>query len=169
MKFVPTALAGAYVIEPDKREDERGFFARLFCEREFAEAGLETRFVQINNSLSRDRGTLRGMHYQLGEAAEVKLVRCVKGALWDTIIDLRPGSASFGQSFGAELSADNRRMMYVPRGFGHGILTLEEDTEALYLVSAFYDPARERGVRWNDPRFDIAWPAPPQVISEKDA
>jgi len=169
MRFTPTLLAGAFLIELEKREDERGFFARFFCEREFAEAGLETRFVQINNSLSRDRGTLRGMHYQLGEAAEVKLVRAVRGALWDVILDLRPGSATFGQSFGAELNAENRRMMYVPRGFAHGFLTLEENTEALYLVSAFYDPGRERGVRWNDPRFAIRWSAEPQVISDKDA
>src|SRR5947207_496373 len=168
MKFVPTPLADAYVIELDKREDERGFFARLFCEREFAAAGLETRFVQINNSLSRDRFTLRGMHYQLGEMAEVKLVRCIKGVLWDAILDLRPESVTFGQSFGAELSADNRHMMYVPRGFGHGFLTVTEDAEALYLVSAFYAPERERGVRWNDPKFAIRWPAEPQIISEKD-
>lgn len=168
MRFHPTPLAGAYVIELDKREDERGFFARLFCEQEFTEAGLETRFVQINNSLSRDRFTLRGMHYQLGEAAEVKLVRCIGGALWDAILDLRPGSATFGQSFGAELSADNRRMMYVPRGFAHGFLTLSVDVEALYLVSAFYAPERERGVRWNDPCFAIRWPAEPRVISDKD-
>ena len=169
MRFVPTPLAGAAVIELDKREDERGFFARVFCEREFAEAGLDTRFVQINNSLSKDRGTLRGMHYQLGEAAEVKVVRCIRGALWDAILDLRPGSATFGRGFGAELSAENRRMMYVPRGFAHGFLTLEEDTEALYLVTAFYAPERERGIRWNDPRFAIDWPAAPQVISDKDA
>ncbi len=169
MRFVPTPLAGAYVIELEKREDERGFFARLFCEREFAEAGLETRFVQINNSLSKDRRTLRGMHYQLGEAAEVKLVRCVRGGLWDAILDLRPGSASFGHSFGAELTAENRRMMYVPRGFAHGFLTTAEDTEAFYLVSAAYQPSRERGVRWNDPRFAIRWPAAPLVISDKDA
>lgn len=169
MKFVPTPLAGAYLIELEKREDDRGFFARFFCEREFAEAGLETRFVQINNSLSRDQGTLRGMHYQLDPSAEVKVVRALSGALWDAILDLRQGSPTFGQSFGAELSGQNRRMMYVPRGFAHGFLTLEADTEALYLVSAFYDPARERGVRWNDPRFDIAWPAEPEVISEKDA
>ncbi len=169
MRFTATPLAGAFLIDLDKREDERGFFARFFCEREFAGAGLETRIVQINNSLSRDRGTLRGMHYQLGEAAEVKLVRAVRGALWDAILDLRPGSATFGHSFGAELSADNRRMMYVPRGFAHGFLTLEENTEALYLVSAFYDPGRERGVRWNDPRFAIRWPAEPLVISDKDA
>ncbi len=169
MRFVPTPLADAYVIELDKREDDRGFFARLFCEREFGEAGLDARFVQINNSLSRDKGTLRGMHYQLGEAAEVKVVRAIRGALWDAILDLRPGSATFGRSFGAELSADNRRMMYVPRGFAHGFLTLHEDTEAFYLVSAFYDPGRERGVRWNDPRFAIDWPGEPIVISDKDA
>jgi dTDP-4-dehydrorhamnose 3,5-epimerase len=169
MKFVSTPLAGAYVIELEKRGDERGFFARLFCEREFGAAGLDTRFVQINNSLSKDKGTLRGMHYQLGEAAEVKVVRCVRGALWDAILDLRPQSPTFGQSFGAELSAENRRMMYVPRGFAHGLLTLEADTEALYLVSAFYAPERERGIRWNDPRFSIRWPAEPKVISEKDA
>jgi dTDP-4-dehydrorhamnose 3,5-epimerase len=169
MKFIETPLAGAYVVELEKREDERGFFARFFCEREFGEAGLETRFVQINNSLSHDKGTLRGMHYQLDPSAEVKVVRALRGALWDAILDLRPGSVSFGRSFGAELNAENRCMMYVPRGFAHGFLTLETDTEALYLVSAFYDPARERGVRWNDPRFDIAWPAAPQVISDKDA
>ena len=169
MRFIPTPLAGAYLIDLEKREDDRGFFARFFCEREFAAAELETRFVQINNSLSKDRGTLRGMHYQLGEAAEVKVVRCLRGALWDAILDLRPGSATFGQSFGAEITGENRRMMYVPRGFGHGFLTLEPDTEALYLVSAFYDPGRERGVRWNDPRFAIRWPATPEVISDKDA
>jgi dTDP-4-dehydrorhamnose 3,5-epimerase len=169
MRFQPTPLSGAFLIELDKREDERGFFARFFCEREFTEAGLETRFVQINDSLSRDRGTLRGMHYQVGDAAEVKVVRCLHGALWDAILDLRPGSATFGRSFGADLTGENRRMMYVPRGFAHGFLTLAPDTEALYLVSAFYSPAHERGIRWNDPRFNIAWPSPPQVVSEKDA
>jgi dTDP-4-dehydrorhamnose 3,5-epimerase len=169
MKFVPTPLAGSYLIDLDKREDERGFFARFFCEREFAGAGLETRFVQINNSLSRDQGTLRGMHYQLEPSAEVKVVRALSGALWDAILDLRQSSPTFGQSFGVELTGQNRRMMYVPRGFAHGFLTLQPDTEALYLVSAFYDPARERGVRWNDPRFGIAWPVAPQVISDKDA
>lgn len=168
MRFIPTPLKGAYLIELEKREDERGFFARSFCEREFAAAGLETRFVQINNSLSRDAGTLRGMHYQLGEAAEVKVVRTLRGSLWDAILDLRPNSPTFGQSFGAELNGENRRMMYCPRGFAHGFLTLEPETEALYLVSTFYDPARERGLRWNDPRFAISWPAEPVVISYKD-
>jgi dTDP-4-dehydrorhamnose 3,5-epimerase len=169
MRFVPSPLPDAFLIELEKREDQRGFFARLFCEREFSAAGLESRFVQINNSLSRDPCTLRGMHYQLGKAAEVKLVRCVRGALWDAILDLRPESNTFGRSFGIELSAENRRMMYVPRGFAHGFLTLVPNTEALYLVSEFYDPERERGIRWNDPRFGIGWPEEPRVISDKDA
>ena len=169
MRFSPTPVEGAYIVEPEPRSDERGFFARVFCQREFAAAGLESRFVQINNSLSKDRRTLRGMHYQLGEAAEVKIIRCVRGAVWDAILDLRPESATFGHGFGAELTAENRRMMYVPRGFAHGFLTLEEDTEVLYPVSAFYDPGRERGVRWNDPRFALHWPIEPRVISDKDA
>jgi dTDP-4-dehydrorhamnose 3,5-epimerase len=168
VKFVESSLAGAYTIELEKREDERGFFARFFCEREFASEALETRFVQINNSLSRDPQTLRGMHYQLDPSAEVKVVRAVSGSLWDLIIDLRPASPTFGRYFAAELSAENRRMMYVPRGFAHGFLTLAPDTEALYLVSAFYDPDRERGIRWNDPYFHIDWPAEPLVMSDKD-
>jgi len=169
MRFIPAPLAGAYTIELDARADERGFFARFFCEREFGEAGLESRFVQINNSLSNDRGTLRGMHYQLGDAAEVKVMRAVRGSMWDVILDLRRDSPTFGHSFGAELSAENRRMMYVPRGFAHGFLTLEAHTEALYLVSAFYAPNSERGVRWNDPRFSVKWPIEPCIVSEKDA
>jgi dTDP-4-dehydrorhamnose 3,5-epimerase len=169
MRFVPTTLAGAVVIEPERKGDDRGFFARVFCEREFAAAGLETHFVQANNSLSSTRGTLRGMHYQLGEAAEVKLVRCIRGALFDAILDLRPSSPTFGNWFGETLTSENRLMMYVPRGFAHAILTLEPDTEALYLVSAFYNPQAERGVRWNDPRFGVNWPIVPGEISAKDA
>ena len=168
MIFTETPIPGAYLIDLEKRGDDRGFFARLFCRNEFAEHGLETAFVQINNSLSVDRGTLRGMHYQLAPAAEVKIVRCLKGALWDAILDLREGSPTFGRSFGAELTAENRRMMYVPRGFAHGFLTLSGDCEAFYLVSAFYAPATERGVRWNDPKFAIEWPFAPLVISDKD-
>lgn len=168
MIFTETPIPGAYTIDLEKRGDDRGFFARVFCRNEFAEHGLETQYVQINNSLSVDRGTLRGMHYQLGPAAEVKVVRCLKGALWDAILDLREGSPTFGRSFGAELTADNRRMMYVPRGFAHGFLTLSGDCEAFYLVSAFYAPQAERGVRWNDPKFAIEWPAAPIVISDKD-
>jgi dTDP-4-dehydrorhamnose 3,5-epimerase len=168
MRFTPTAIAGAYVIDIEPRGDERGFFARTFCRNEFAEHGLETDFVQANNSLSARRGTLRGMHYQLEPAAEVKLVRCIAGALWDAIIDLRPASPSFGQWFGVELTADNRRMMYAPRGFAHGFITLCDNAEVFYLVSAFYLPERERGIRWNDPRFGIVWPIAPTVISDKD-
>ena len=169
MKFHDTPLSGAKLIELEKRGDDRGFFARLFCEREFAAAGLETRFVNVNNSLSSRAATLRGLHYQLGEAAEVKVVRCVRGALWDAILDLRPGSPSFGRWFGETLSADNRLMMYVPRGFAHATLTLAPDTEAIYLVSAHYAPTEERGVRWSDPRFGVKWPIAPVEISAKDA
>jgi dTDP-4-dehydrorhamnose 3,5-epimerase len=169
MKFLPTPMPGAYLVELERRGDDRGFFARLFCEKEFADAGLVSRFVQANNALSQSKGTLRGMHYQLGEAAEVKLVRCIRGAFWDVILDLRPASPTFGKWFGAELNEDNRLMMYVPKGFAHGLITLRDDTEALYLVSDFYAPAHERGVRWDDPRFGIQWPLPHTEISAKDA
>jgi dTDP-4-dehydrorhamnose 3,5-epimerase len=156
------------LIDLDKREDERGFFARFFCAEEFSEHCLETSFVQINNSLSKDRGTLRGMHYQLEPAAEVKVLRVLQGSLWDVILDLRRGSATFGQWFGEELTADNRRMVYVPRGFAHGFVTLAADTEVLYLVSAPFTPELERGIRWDDARFGIGWPLEPVVISDKD-
>jgi dTDP-4-dehydrorhamnose 3,5-epimerase len=169
MIFRSTPLAGAFVVELEKRGDERGFFARLFCEREFAAQGLSTRFVQINDSLSARKGTLRGMHYQLPPSAETKLVRCIRGALWDCILDLRPDSQSFGRWHGEELSAENRRMMYVPKGFAHGFVTLVDDVEAFYLVDEPYAPERERGVRWNDPAFGIRWPLAPTVLSERDA
>ena len=169
MKFHKTPLAGAHLIELEKRGDDRGFFARVFCEREFDAQGLVNRFVQVNNSLSKNKGTLRGMHYQLSPAAEVKLVRCIRGAIWDAIIDLRKGSPTFGKWFGAEINEDNRLMMYVPRGFAHAILTLADDTEAMYFVSEFYAPDKERGIRWNDPRFDVEWPISPTDISAKDA
>jgi dTDP-4-dehydrorhamnose 3,5-epimerase len=169
MKFHPAPLRGAYTIELERRGDDRGFFARVFCENEFSAARLTSKFVQVNNSLSREKGTLRGMHYQLPPKAEVKIVRCVRGALWDAILDLRPDSPTFRKSFGAELSADNRLMMYVPRGFAHAILTLTDDVEALYLVSEFYGPEQERGVRWNDPTFNVPWPIKPREVSAKDA
>jgi dTDP-4-dehydrorhamnose 3,5-epimerase len=168
MIFHDTPIAGVHVIDLEKRGDERGFFARFYCEREFGAHGLVTHFVQINNSLSALRGTLRGMHYQLAPKAETKVVRCVRGALFDVVLDLRPGSPTFGKSFGAELSADNRRMMYVPKGFGHGFVTLTDDAEALYLVDEFYSPEHERGIRWDDPRFGIQWPVAPVVLSDKD-
>lgn len=168
MIFTETPLAGAYLIDLEKRGDDRGFFARAFCEKEFAAHGLATRFVQINDSLSAARGTLRGMHYQLAPKAETKVVRCLRGALHDVIVDLRAGSATFGQSFGADLTAENRRMLYVPKGFAHGFVTLADDTEAFYLVDEFYGPEQERGLRWDDPRFAIPWPIAPVVISDKD-
>ena len=169
MKFTETPLHSAYLIDLEKRGDNRGFFARFFCEKEFGDHQLATRFVQINTSLTGKKGTLRGMHYQLQPSAEVKVVRCIKGSLFDVILDLRPDSPTFGKSFGAELNADNRTMMYVPQGFAHGFVTLEDDTEALYLVSALYAPDLERGVRYNDPRFNIQWPVQPTEVSEKDS
>jgi dTDP-4-dehydrorhamnose 3,5-epimerase len=169
VRFLKTPLEGAYLIELDKRGDERGFFARLFCENEFEAAGLETRFVQINNSLTVKKGALRGLHYQLPPAAEVKVVRAMKGALWDVIVDLRAGSSTYLKWFGAELTEDNRSMMYVPRGFGHGFITLTDNVEALYLDSAFYSPEAERGLRWNDPAIGIDWPAEPREMSDKDS
>jgi dTDP-4-dehydrorhamnose 3,5-epimerase len=169
MEFHETPPAPARLIEIEKIGDARGFFARTFCAREFEGVGLENRFVQANNSFSRRRGTLRGLHYQLPPAAEAKIVRCIRGALYDVILDLRPDSPTSGESFGAELTAENRLMMYVPRGFAHAILTLEDNSEALYFSSAFYAPKHERGVRWNDPRFAIRWPIEPVEISPKDA
>jgi dTDP-4-dehydrorhamnose 3,5-epimerase len=168
MIFNETPLAGVYVVDLEKRGDDRGFFARAFCEREFAERGLATRIVAANNSLSARKGTLRGMHYQLAPKAEAKFVRCIRGAFQDVVLDLRRGSSTFGQSFGAELTAENRRMMVVPKGFAHGFITLADDTEAFYLVDEFYAPECERGIRWNDPKFAIQWPIEPVVISEKD-
>jgi len=168
MKFHPTPLAGAYTIELEKRGDDRGFFARFFCVKEYESLGLDPKIVQVNNSLSRIKGTLRGLHYQLAPKAETKIVRCIRGALYDVILDLRADSVTFGQWFAAELNAENRLMMYVPKGFAHGFITLTPDTEALYLATEFYAPDRERAVRWNDPRFGIEWPASPEVISDKD-
>lgn len=168
MRFIETSLPGAFLIELEKREDERGFFARFFCTREFEEKGLETCFVQVNNSFSKEKGTLRGMHYQLEPHAEVKIVRCIQGSFYDVILDLRPDSPTFGKSFGAVLSQQNRTMMYVPRGFAHGFLTLEPDSEVLYLVSHPYVAQGERGIRWNDPRFSICWPDTPSVVSDRD-
>lgn len=169
MHFTKTNLQGAYLIDLDKKGDDRGFFARFYCAKEFADHGLDNHFVQVNNSLSAYKGTLRGMHYQLHPKAESKLVRCIKGSLYDVIIDLRKDSPSFGQSYGCELTAENRRMMYVPKGFGHGFITLSDATEVLYLVSEFYEPELERGIRWNDPYFNISWPIDPVTISPKDA
>lgn len=168
MIFHPTPLEGAFLIEPEKRGDERGFFARVFCVNEFKENGLDANVVQINNSRTANKGTLRGMHYQLAPHAETKIVRCIEGALYDVILDLRVDSPTFGQSFGAELTAENRMMMYVPKGFAHGFMTLVDNTEAFYYVTEFYNADAERGIRYNDSSFKIKWPMQPVVISEKD-
>jgi len=168
MKFLKTPIEGAHVIEPERREDHRGFLARVFCEREFTEAGLEGRFVQINNSTSNRKGIVRGLHYQAPPHAEVKVMRVIRGAIFDVIVDVRLGSPTFGTWFGAELSAENRRMMYSPRGFAHGFLSLTDDVEVIYMASAFYAPGFERGIRFDDPRVGIAWPVPPLEVSDKD-
>ena len=169
MKFTPARLADAMVIDLEKRGDTRGFFARTFCTAEFAAAGLETVFPQTNHSRSAVAGTLRGMHFQRAPHGEVKLVRCVKGAIYDVIIDLRPGSPSYRRWEGFDLTEENGRMLYVPTGFAHGFQTLEDDTHVTYQVSHPYTPEAEGGVRWDDPAFAIRWPLPVGVISDKDA
>lgn len=168
MKFTELSLKGAYIIDLDKKGDERGFFARAYCENEFSELDMDTNIVQINNSLSKYKSTLRGVHYQLPPKAETKIVRCIKGSLWDVIVDMRNDSVTFGQWYGEELTAENRRMMYVPKGFGHAFITLEDNSEVLYFVTEFYAPEYERTVRWDDPKFGIKWPLQPQIISDKD-
>jgi dTDP-4-dehydrorhamnose 3,5-epimerase len=169
MLFHPTTLADATLIELEKRGDPRGWFARTFCEEEFAKAGLETRFVQHNASANPKAGTLRGMHYQNPPHAEVKVVRCTKGALFDAIVDLRPSSPTCGKWEGFELTAGNGRMLYVPEGFAHGYLTLADDTEASYLVSYPYTPGAEGGLRYDDAAFGIEWPREIALVSDKDA
>jgi dTDP-4-dehydrorhamnose 3,5-epimerase len=168
MIFTPTPLKGAFIITPDLIEDERGFFSRVFCRREFEANGLNPNLVQCNISFNKQKGTLRGMHYQIAPHAEVKLVRCTAGAIYDVMIDLRPESKTFKRWFSAELTAENHNMLYVPEGFAHGYQTLADDTEIAYQVSTFYHTESERGVRWNDPVFGIAWPLPVTVISPKD-
>jgi dTDP-4-dehydrorhamnose 3,5-epimerase len=169
MRFTETELAGAFVIDLERREDDRGFFARAWCEEEFAAQGLDTRVSQCNVSFNERRGTLRGLHYQVPPHAEVKIIRCTSGAVYDVIVDLRPESQTYTRWIGVELTADNRRMLYVPEGFAHGYVTLEDETETYYQVSAPYAPEAERGARWDDPAFGIEWPEAEQlVISEKD-
>jgi dTDP-4-dehydrorhamnose 3,5-epimerase len=169
MIFRELQLNGAYIIELETIEDERGFFARVFCEREFETYGLNGRFVQCNVSFNKKRGTLRGMHYQIAPDEEAKLIRCTRGAIYDVIIDLRPESTTYLEWVAAELTATNGKMLYVPGDFAHGYQTLVHDTEVCYPVSQFYSPESVRGIRCNDPAFDISWPTEVQVISDKDA
>lgn len=168
MIYTKTELAGATIVDPERRADDRGWFARLYCEREFAQHGLPVRVAQTNMSLTRRKGTLRGMHFQAAPYAEDKLVRCVQGAIWDAIVDLRPDSPTYCRWIGVELSEANGRALLVPKGFAHGFVTLTDDCAVTYQVSEFYTPSAERGMRWNDPVADIRWPVPVVDMSDKD-
>lgn len=168
MIFKELELKGAYIIEPVKKEDDRGFFARTFCSEEFEKRGLNGQFKQCNVSYSKKKGTLRGMHYQAEPYAEAKLIRCTYGAIYDVIIDLRKDSGTYKKWIGVKVNAGNRQMLYVPEGFAHGFETLVDHTEIFYQVSAPFTPSAERGILWNDPAFQIKWPLPVSVISKKD-
>jgi len=170
MIFTETELPGAYVLDLERREDDRGFFARAWCMNELGDHGLVTRIVQANVSFNNRKGTLRGMHMQVAPHAEVKVIRATRGSVLDVIVDLRPDSPTFKRWTGVELSAANGRALYVPEGFAHGYQTLEDDTETFYLVSEFYAPDAERGLRWDDPALGIEWPDPENaILSDKDA
>ena len=168
MIFNATELIGVYVIEPERLSDERGFFARTWCQHEFEAHGLDVRLAQCSLSFNLKRGTLRGMHYQDEPYVEAKLVRCTLGRLYDVVVDLRPTSSTYRQWMSVELSADNRRMIYIPPGLAHGFQTLIDQTEVFYQISEFYHPESARGVRWNDPAFNIDWPLPDPILSERD-
>ncbi len=168
MRFQETSLPGTFVVEPDRFEDSRGFFARTFCAAEFVERGLDPRVAQANVSFNDRRGTLRGMHYQRPPHAEAKLVRCTRGAIHDVVIDLRRDSPVFRRHFAVRLTSENRTMLYVPEGLAHGYLTLEDSTEVAYQMSVPYSPDHGAGVRFDDPAFGIAWPEPVRVIAERD-
>jgi dTDP-4-dehydrorhamnose 3,5-epimerase len=169
MIFTPTPLAGVYLIEPQPAADERGVFARLWCAREFADHGLETRVAQSSVSFNLRIGTLRGLHYQAAPYGEVKIVRCTAGAVFDVVVDLRAESATRGRYYSAVLTAANRSMLYIPRGCAHGFQTLEPASEVVYQMSDFYQPDSSRGVRWDDPAFGIAWPpAENRIMSDRD-
>jgi dTDP-4-dehydrorhamnose 3,5-epimerase len=168
MIFTPTALPGATLVEVERRQDERGFFCRTYCQHEFEAHGLPARIAQSSMSLTRQAGTLRGMHYQLPPDAEDKLVQCVRGAIWDAIVDLRPQSPTYCRWIGVELSESNGRMLLVPKGFAHGFVTLTDDAAVTYQISAFYAPEAARGVRHDDPAFGIEWPVAVLGMSDKD-
>lgn len=168
MRFLPTRFEGAVLIELEPAQDARGMFARTFCEREFAAAGLETRFVQHSMSYTAQKGSVRGMHFQTPPASEVKIVACTRGRIFDVIIDLRAGSPTCGDWQGFELSAENRNRLYIPKGFAHGFQTLTADADVAYLISEFYAPGHASGVRYDDPAFSIVWPLPVTMVSERD-
>lgn len=168
MTFEELSLPGTFVVRPERHDDERGFFARTWCRREFEAHGLNPQLAQSSLSFNRKRGTLRGMHYQVPPHEEAKLIRCTMGRIYDVVIDLRPASAAYKRHVGVELTAQNRTMLYVPEGCAHGFITLEDDTEVFYQISAFYVPEAARGVRWNDPAFGIDWPIPVAIIKDRD-
>lgn len=168
MLFSPLDVHGAHLVEAEPHVDDRGSFARAWCRREFGDAGLETEFVQANVSATERAGTVRGLHYQRAPHAEAKLVRCTRGALFDVIVDVRPESPTYGEWAGVELTADGGRQVYVPAGCAHGYQTLRDGTRVFYMVSAFYAPEAEAGVRWDDPAFGVEWPMEPTAVSEKD-
>jgi dTDP-4-dehydrorhamnose 3,5-epimerase len=168
MIFRETPLAGAWVLEPERIEDERGFFARTYCRHDFEARGLDPAIAQCSVSFNHRRGTLRGLHFQIAPHEEVKLVRVTRGAVWDVIVDLRPASPTFRQHFSVVLSADQRNELYIPKGMAHGFQTLEDATEVFYQISEPYAPDFARGYRWDDPAFAIPWPEPVTAISEKD-
>ncbi len=169
MKFSKTKIPGLKIVDIEPVADERGIFARTWCEEEFKTAGLSTALAQFSISFNKAKGTLRGMHYQLAPATEIKLIRCTQGSVFDVIIDLREDSPTFRQWVACELTAQNHRALYVPEGLAHGFITLEDNTEMFYQISAPYAPASATGVRWNDPSFKIEWPLKPTVISPRDA
>jgi dTDP-4-dehydrorhamnose 3,5-epimerase len=168
MVFTETKLKGAFIINLTRLEDERGFFARTFCQKEFKEHGLNIQIAQANISYNKKRGTLRGMHMQLPPYEESKLIKCARGTIYDVIVDMRVSSDTYKQWIGVELTAENHQMLYVPEGFAHGFITLKNDTEVTYQMNQFYAPASEKGFRWNDPAFGIIWPIQPIVMAEKD-
>jgi len=166
--FNELEISGVFHVEQELHGDDRGFFARIWCQEEFKKHGLNDRLVQCSVSFNAKKGTLRGMHYQVAPYREAKLVRCSHGAIYDVAVDLRPESPTFKRHVGAELSEQNRKMLYVPEGFAHGFITLRDQTEVLYHISEFWSPAHARGVRWNDPAFGIKWPAQPEIIADRD-
>ncbi|MDZ4795735.1 MAG: dTDP-4-dehydrorhamnose 3,5-epimerase [Bacteroidota bacterium] len=169
MIFTPTSLAGSYTIDLEPRSDERGWFARYYCKDEFQKIGHTKEWVQMNHSVTHKKASIRGMHFQVHPYKEIKLLRCTAGSVYDVIIDLRKGSATFLQWTGVELSAANKKMLYIPEGFAHGFQCLEDDCELIYHHSEFYQPAAESGIRYNDPLINIKWPLPLTVISPRDA
>lgn len=169
MIFSPTPIGGAFLVDLERRDDDRGFFARTWCRREFEEIGLNTELVQCSVSYNAERGTLRGMHWQAAPHEEAKLVRCIRGRIWDAIIDLRPSSPTYTDHFGIELTAESGRALYIPEGMAHGFVTLVDECEVFYQMSNYYEPAAARGVRWNDPAFGIPWPITSPILHPRDA